>query len=192
MNSLPRPEERQNVIILLSGGIDSAACVHYYLKEKFSPEALFIGYGQAAMEKEYESAKKIASYYNIKLDVIKVEILNRFGQGEIKGRNAFFIMVCLMKYSTFSGLISLGIHAGVPYYDSTVEFVSDMKTLLDKYTDGRIRIDAPFLHWQKPMIYEYCKKNKVPIELTYSCELGKEPPCGQCRSCLDRKALDVS
>lgn len=192
MNSVPKPKERENVIILLSGGIDSAACVHYYLKEKFSPQALFINYGQAAMEKEYESAREIASYYNIKLDVVKVDTSNRFGQGEIKGRNAFFILVSLMRYSTFSGLISLGIHAGVPYYDTTVEFVSDMKTLLDKYTDGRIRIDAPFLNWQKPMIYEYCRENKVPIKLTYSCELGTDPPCGQCRSCLDREILNVS
>ena len=117
---------------------------------------------------------------------------NRFGQGEIKGRNAFFIITALMKYSTFSGLVALGIHTGIPYYDTTAEFVSDMKTLLDKYSDGSVRIDAPFLYWQKPMIYEYCKKNRVPIKLSYSCELGKNPPCGKCRSCLDRKALNAS
>lgn len=192
MNSVFKQRERKNVMILLSGGIDSAACVDYYLREGFFPIAIFIDYGQAAMKKEYESAKRIAKYYNIKLDVVKANMSNRFGQGEIKGRNAFFILVALMKCPTFSGLISLGIHAGVPYYDSTVQFVSDMKTLLDGYTDGRVRIDAPFLDWGKPMIYEYCRKNDVPIRLTYSCERGESPPCGRCRSCLDRKALNVS
>ncbi len=185
-------DDERNVIVLLSGGIDSTTCLHYYLKGGFTPIALFIDYGQAAAKEENESARKIASFYNIKLDVVKVNISNTFGQGEIKGRNAFFVMISLMKYSTFSGLISLGIHAGVPYYDTTPGFVSDMKTLLDKYTDGRVGIDVPFLNWQKSMIYEYCKKNQLPIDLTYSCELGTVPPCGQCRSCLDRKNLNVS
>lgn len=185
-------KEGKSVIVLLSGGIDSTACINYYLQEDLSPTALFINYGQAAMKKEYESAKKIATYYNIKLDTIRVDISNRFEKGEIKGRNAFFIIIALMKYIKFSGLISLGIHAGSPYYDTTEEFVCNMKTLMDNYTDGRVRIDIPFLYWQKPMIYEYCKKNKVPTNLTYSCELGKEHPCGECSSCLDRKALNVS
>lgn len=182
---------KKNVIILLSGGIDSAACVHYYLKEDFSPTALFIDYDQAAIRKEYESTKKITIHYKIKLDTVKVTMFNKFGQGEIKGRNAFFIIVALMKYPTFSGLISLGIHAGVPYYDSTAQFFHDIKNILNGYTDGKVQIDAPFLTWQKYMVYEYCKKNNVPINLTYSCELGETSPCGKCRSCLDRKALNV-
>lgn len=184
--------KKNRAIVLFSGGIDSTACLHYYLNGGFTPKALFIDYGQAAAKKEHESAKKIANLYNVKLDVVKVDMSNKFGQGEIKGRNAFFIMISLMKYASFSGLISLGVHAGVPYYDTSVEFVSDMKTILDKYTNGLTRIDAPFLNWQKPMIYEYCKKEKVPIKLTYSCEVGKDRHCGQCRSCLDRKVLNAS
>ena len=58
MNFVTNSKEKRGVIILLSGGIDSAACLHYYLKEKFSVRALFVNYGQAAGEREYESAKK--------------------------------------------------------------------------------------------------------------------------------------
>lgn len=190
---MSKVKKQKKVIILLSGGVDSTACIHYYLKTGFCPTALFIDYGQAAKEKEYESAKKVAHSYNIEFDYIKVEMGQKFKQGEISGRNAFFIIVAMMKYINFSGFISLGIHSGVPYYDCLPRFITDIKNLLDGYTDGKIRIDAPFLNWNKPMIYKYCKENKIPLELTYSCESGTTPPCGKCRSCLDRKALnDIS
>jgi 7-cyano-7-deazaguanine synthase len=29
----------------------------------------------------------------------------------------------------------------------------------------------------------------LPVQLTYSCELGSVPPCGLCLSCADRRAL---
>lgn len=183
---------RKNAIILFSGGIDSTACLYYYLKEGFKPSPLFIDYGQRASRKEYESAKKITNFYNIKLDHVKVEMSTEFGIGEIKGRNALFIVIALMNNPNFIGLISLGIHSSISYYDSTQEFINDIKVLLDKYTDGKVNLDAPFIMWDKVMIYEYCKNNNIPIELTYSCELGTELPCGQCRSCLDRKVLNAS
>jgi len=39
-------------LILLSGGIDSTACVHYYLDQKFDVKAVFIDYGQKARKNE--------------------------------------------------------------------------------------------------------------------------------------------
>ncbi len=177
------------VIVLLSGGIDSTACVHYYLQNDFLPMGLFIDYGQLVRKKEYESAKKIAGYYRIKLDMIKISTSNKFGAGEIKGRNALFVIAALMKYKDLPSIIALGIHSGTQYFDATEQFVGNMNSLLSGYTNGTVRLDAPFLRWQKSMIYEYCKNNAVPIHLTYSCEQGVRKPCGVCNSCLDRKAL---
>lgn len=182
-------KKKSPVIVLLSGGIDSAACVNYYLQNGFSPKGLFVDYGQLVKKKEYESAKKIASYYKINLDTIKVNTSNKFGKGEIKGRNAFFVITALMKFKNFSGLMALGIHSGTQYFDTTEQFISNMNSLLSGYTNGTVRLDAPFVKWQKFLIYEYCKDNNVPIRLTYSCEQGERKPCGVCNSCLDRKAL---
>ena len=63
--------------------------------------------------------------------------------------------------------------------------------IIDVYTDGEVKIDAPFLTWEKPAIYTYCIDKGIPIKLTYSCEAGTSPPCGKCTSCRDREALDV-
>jgi len=178
-------------VVLLSGGIDSAACVRYYLDMNFRVKGLFIDYGQGARDNERKSATQIAKYYGIPLDKISLSPVKHFGPGEIRGRNAFFIMGVLLFYPRLKGILSLGIHSGTPYYDCSEQFIRDIKTIVDGYTSGEVRIEAPFLTWDKAMIYTYCKEKVIPIDLTYSCEAGTTPPCGKCRSCKDREALSV-
>jgi len=180
----------KNSIVLLSGGIDSTACIHYYLTQGFNTNAVFIDYGQITFEKELESAKKIAAHYKINLDIIILRNSTKFSQGEIKGRNAFLIFSVLLNYPNFQGILSLGIHSGTPYYDCSKNFINDITEILNGYTNGEIILDTPFLTWDKKMIHEYCKTNKIPIHLTYSCENNSNGPCGVCKSCLDRRALD--
>ena len=179
-------------LILLSGGIDSTACVHYYLDQKFDVKAVFIDYGQKARKNEFNSANKIASHYGIEFNHLTFITSQMFTQGEIKGRNAFLVLGTLLAYPKFQGIVTLGIHSGLPYYDCSEQFVKKINEILTGYTDGQVSLDTPFIHWDKKMIFEYCKDNDVPLLLTYSCENGSDEPCGMCRSCLDRRALDVS
>ena len=180
-----------DVIVLLSGGIDSSSCINYYLSQELKPIGLFIDYGQAVAKRELSSAKQVSRHYKIKLDMLKISLGRKFGDGEIKGRNALFLFAVLTKYTDFTGIVSLGIHAGVSYYDTTEKFIVDMQKIFTSYSDGKIKLDAPFLKWNKPMIYQYCIDNHVPIELTYSCEKSGKKPCGSCNSCLDRSKLNV-
>ncbi|NMC59240.1 MAG: tRNA methyl transferase-like protein [Candidatus Methanofastidiosa archaeon] len=181
----------KNCILLFSGGIDSTACLHYYLEQEFVVNLVFINYGQISSENEFKSAKKIASYYDIDLNYLNYKPVKRFSKGEIMGRNAFLILAALLNYPEFKGIISLGIHSEVPYYDCSELFFRDMQNLIEGYTDGQVIIDAPFLQWDKKTIYEYCKNNDIPIYLTYSCESGTDKPCGECSSCKDRRYLNV-
>lgn len=178
-------------LVLLSGGIDSAACVHYYISQGLQVEGVFVDYGQEARDREFSSSSQIASHYGIKLNRLNLEVPHTFAQGEITGRNAFLLLAAILAYPGHRGLISLGIHSGVPYYDCSDSFVKDIRKVLEGYADGGIILDAPFLKWDKRMIVDYCKSNDVPIHLTYSCENGGDIPCGTCLSCRDRKALNV-
>ena len=178
-------------LILLSGGIDSTACVHYYRDQGFEVKGVFIDYGQKARKNEFKSANKIASHYGIELNRLAFTTSQMFTQGEIKGRNAFLVLGTLLAYPDFRGIIALGIHSGSPYYDCSESFAKKIDEILNGYTDGQVSLDTPFIHWDKKMIFEYCKDNDVPIPLTYSCENGSDPPCGNCLSCRDRRALDV-
>jgi 7-cyano-7-deazaguanine synthase len=61
--------------------------------------------------------------------------------------------------------------------------------LIAECTDGATALFAPFLHWAKRDIIAYARSERLDLNLTYSCEAGRMPPCGMCLSCRDRRAL---
>ena len=68
-----RPTSSQTVdgaLVLLSGGVDSAACLAFLL-EQAPAEAMFINYGQAAAAQEEASATAIAHHYGVELRTIR-------------------------------------------------------------------------------------------------------------------------
>jgi 7-cyano-7-deazaguanine synthase len=89
----------------------------------------------------------------------------------------------LASIGRLTGVIGIGIHAGTEYPDCSPAFVDAMQRLLDVYSGGEVQLDAPFLSWSKPEIWEYARRLGVPLDATYSCEFGPRP-CGQCLSCV--------
>ena len=182
-------QEMKSVTILFSGGIDSTACIEFYLSNHFSVQALFVDYGQLSMERELRSAKQISLHYDIPLKIITCKNVQQKGSGVIYGRNAFLLFTALMELNLPNCLIALGIHSGTKYSDCSQFFLEKSQEIFDIYTDGRINISAPFLNWVKSDIWHYCLQEHVPLNLTYSCELGMPQPCGACLSCFDLEAL---
>jgi 7-cyano-7-deazaguanine synthase len=176
--------------VLLSGGVDSAALLALNAGESGTTRALFVDYGQPAIANERQAAQSLAAVYKAPLSTARVN----FGQvshGEIPGRNALLVHVGLACASTDATALFIGIHAGTPYRDCTPEFAHVMQASLDFHRDGAIQLVAPFLTWSKTEVYAYSRSASVPLELTYSCEIGGSPPCGACPSCLDRELLDA-
>lgn len=179
------------VTVLLSGGIDSTACLAFYLSQKHTTDALFIEYGQASINQELRAAQSISRHYRIQLHRIKVAGVTQKGGGLIVGRNAFLLGLALMEFRRETGLIAIGIHAGTNYADCSRPFVRRMQAIFDCCASGRIRIAAPFLAWSKRDILAFAAGRSVPIHMTYSCERGATQPCGSCLSCSDLEKLDV-
>lgn len=184
-------KQKVPVYVLISGGIDSSAVLAYYLRLDYSVKALFIDYGQASIKQEFKAAKSISNYYRIPLLKLKAEFFRSFNEGEILGRNAFFIFAALLMNQQRPYMIAIGIHSGSPYYDCSVNFIKYVQAILDGYSCGSVKIISPFINWDKVMIWEFCKKFNVPIELTYSCERGESHPCMECLSCKEREALNA-
>jgi 7-cyano-7-deazaguanine synthase len=176
--------DKKNVTILISSGIDSTACIHYYKMLKFDIRGVFIDYGQISKYKELFAVKKIAKHFEIPFKIVSVTGLGRMSGGLINGRNLFLISIALMKTKDH-GLIAIGIHDGTLYGDCGLPFLESVQKVVDIYYNGSVVIDAPFIKFTKNEIWNYCIENKIPIELTYSCELGKTQPCGKCNSCKD-------
>ena len=178
----------KNVLVLLSGGIDSATCVAYYLELGLEVHALFVDYGQVPRKPERASAERIAAKFGVDLDVLSVTGLPKLS-GKIPGRNAALLILALMCRPFQSGLIALGIHAGTDYEDCSPPFTRAMQEVFDVYTGGSVQVDAPFLCWGKAKIVQFARSRNIPLDITYSCEMGEEAPCRLCSSCRDRENL---
>jgi|SRR5208282_5692615 len=178
-------------IILVSGGMDSAACIDFYQRQGFAVSGLHMTYGQPAAQHEATAATTIAHHYRIPLTFVQLVGGRPKTDGEILGRNAFLLFSALTEIEAFSAILALGVHSGTPYYDCSSNFISAVQSIIDGQCDGRIRVVAPFLEWTKKEIWDYCIEHSVPIDLTYSCERGLDHPCGSCLSCRDMEALRV-
>ena len=183
-NTRGKPE----VCVLLSGGIDSTACVAFYLDVGRRPCAVFVDYQQPAAQREAIAAQEIADYYGVAL--AKLNWVGRMTKthGLIPARNAFLLMAALMERLPTVTTIAMGIHAGTDYKDCSPEFIEQMQSLFSVYSDGDVSIGVPFIDWTKADIWAFCQSRDVPVELTWSCERSVDQPCGQCLSCLDREA----
>ena len=182
----------RRVIVLASGGIDSTTCLFYYKELGHDVEAIFVDYGHSANFVEYEHLELLCKHSSIPLSSLKISGIDIGSQWEVRGRNAFFILAALMARPTFTGLLSLGIHGGSSYYDCGHKFIELMSNLVSDYTQGTVQLDLPLMEMDKAGIVQYCKSREVPLELTYSCQTGSLPPCGNCPSCKDRLAVGLS
>ncbi|MCG8557395.1 MAG: 7-cyano-7-deazaguanine synthase [Proteobacteria bacterium] len=178
-----------NAVVLLSGGLDSAACLHLLRSQGTNTLALHISHGQPSEEFEAAAARRVADHYGVSLDTLAVAGGSGFEAGEISGRNAFFALAALMYRPFEAGVIAIGIHGGTPYKDCSSTFVEGAQRMFDLYTDGRVRLAAPFLEWSKAQVLDYCRTAEVPVDATYSCEHGTNPVCGNCLSCKDRQVM---
>ena len=175
--------------MLASGGVDSSTLLWLCAEQGIVPSALFVDYGQAAAQSEGVSVARLCDGLRVPWRQVRYSG-SRFGPGEIRGRNAYLLHTALMEFPAQSGVVALGIHAGTGYDDCSPEFIDAMQLSYQLHTGGAITIAAPFLHWTKHQVYSLATRLNVPLEQTYSCEADNSP-CGQCRSCLDRRSLSV-
>ena len=172
--------------ILLSGGVDSTACLDLCLRGTAAVEAVHVDYQQRAAAAERKAAEAIAGRLGVPLSVLRYSGLGEVGVGEIVGRNAFLVSAVLMHAGHRHGQIVIGISQHSPYYDCSEAFLKLIDRIVGEYTDGQVQVQAPVLSWNKREIWEYCLDRQIPLELTYSCERAGPEPCEDCASCKER------
>ena len=178
-----------DALVLMSGGIDSTACAHYFKERGDNVQGIFVDYGQLASDAERKAVVRISKHLGIPVSVLSFKGNYDYGVGELVGRNAFLIFAALVGARPTSGVIALGIHAGTSYYDCGSDFSEHAVHLVQSYTAGRLELHCPFLLTPKTIIYGYALEVGLPLYLTYSCERGTVPPCERCPSCKERNAI---
>ena len=202
-------------VVLLSGGLDSATSAAIAMSQGYEAIALSLRYGQRH-EKEIQAATKVAQYLGIQQHHIMFVNLAQWGgssltdktqelpQDGIKpdiipstyvpGRNTVFIAIALsLAEATNAQAIFLGINAvdysGYP--DCRPEYLEAYQNLANLSSkvgvEGKpIQLIAPLVKDTKVDIVKKAMALGVPIDLTWSCYLGGETPCGVCDSCRIR------
>ena len=199
-------------VVLLSGGLDSTVTLADSLRSGNDTTALSFRYGQKHL-KEMDSAKAVASYYDVKHMIVDVDLSSfrssltdrskeiekdrdNIGSGipdtYVPARNMIMLSVAAgLCESIDAEMIYIGAnvidYSGYP--DCRKEFFDSFEAMISKGTKagvegGPIKIVAPILNMTKSEIIRYGKELNAPMHLTWSCYSGGERPCGHCDSCL--------
>ncbi len=168
--------------------MDSTALIPFYQRRAVPIRGIHVDYGQPSLIGERRAARAVCHHYSVPLDTIHLGFPLACRQGEYAGRNAILLLAAASSASQPCS-VAIGIHAGVPYYDSSATFMTDINRLFDGYYGGGTRVEAPFTEFTKRDVYAFAVRAGVPIELTFSCECGSDEHCGKCLSCQDREAL---
>lgn len=189
---------KDNAIILLSGGLDSLVTTAY-AKNKFNiKKALHFDYGQKPAKKELEACRKICEYYNIELEIIKLDWLEKIiAQGNpennttksywIPNRNALFanIAACFAEaLDCKTIIIGANKEEAKKFKDNSKKFIKAATKLFSNSTQNCVNLYAPLVSMNKEKIIKTAFELKAPLELVWSCYENNQKHCGVCPSCL--------
>lgn len=205
-------------IVLLSGGIDSTTCLAQALDNNEEVIAISIYYGQSHSKRELQAATDVANHYNIEHRLIDLQNIFNHSKSslnaandleitkgdyadqddintEVEFRNGVFLTVMAslaLQYG--ASKIYYGAHlddSGAIYADTSDEFVDAITKVIDIGTRGEVEVVTPFRNKKKEDIVRAGLKLDVPYELTYSCYVGAEEPCGECGTCIDLSLIHI-
>lgn len=207
----------RHVVVVVSGGLDSAVLAHHLAAVPDSAiRLLSFDYGQRH-RKELDHAARLAGALDARHDVVDLRGVGALLSGSaltdggvdvpdghytdesmratvVPNRNAIFASVAVgVAVAEGADAVALGIHAGDhPIYpDCRPEFVDAAERLARVANAGFVpdgfRIDAPFLHWSKADIVRRGAELRVAFADTWSCYKGGDRHCGTCGTCVERR-----
>lgn len=187
------------IVVLLSGGLDSALCLKLAKEETRYVNALIFNYQQKHV-KEVTSAIALCKFYNIDYEVVdldlplKSSLMKSSSESVMKRvnyvpfRNTIFLSIASgYAESIGANMIYYGANEvdSPDYPDCRPIYIDAMNDILLLHSSN-IRIDAPLMGMQKGQIVSMAFGRNIPFELTWSCHRGGEKSCGRCPGCLNR------
>lgn len=201
----------KKVLVITSGGMDSAVLLHHHLRGGDQVRALAINYGQRHRI-ELLRAERQAAYNEVPFCVADLSNLGRLLPGSsqtspnvavpeghyaadnmkatvVPNRNMILLSVAI-GHAIASGadFVSYAAHSGdhAIYPDCRPEFASAMDAVAQLCDWRPISLLRPFIHMTKAEIVSLGAELKVDFAATYSCYAGGEQHCGRCGTCVER------
>lgn len=188
----------QEIICLMSGGMDSY--IGYFLaKQKYpNTKALYIDYGYGYSEVEKETIKALnidCLYVDISKDIKEYQKQGEQYWGEIfPGRNWIICTIAgsFIKNRGEIWLMAVDGEIKEKWGDKSKLFLNEGSKKLSTFYNKHIDIVAPFSHMTKGLLVKYFLSSGGDInklKKTISCHFIKninDKPCGKCMGCCHR------
>ena len=202
---------KQNAIVLISGGIDSATALWWAKSKRFMIRGVTFNYHNRNI-KEIEASKLIAlkaecDEYNI-IDLPFMRDLEdlpnaptqlkktekKVSSSYIPSKNNIFYSIAASLAESVGASWIIGGHHhddqsqfpdSTPKYFEQLNFL--LKTSLASYKESPIKIINPLSTMNKSEVIKLSLELEAPLELTWSCYTNQKQTCGICRSCISRK-----
>ena len=207
----------RRAVVLLSGGLDSATVLALARRDGFACYALSVHYGQRHSSELDAAARVAAALGAVEHRVFRVDLAGIGGSSltdasipvpespgtgipstYVPARNTLMLALALGWAEVLEASdIFIGVNAvdysGDP--DCRPEFIAAFGQLAQLATrigveGGRMRVNAPLLHWPKQEIIRQGAALGVDYALTVSCYQADPEgrACGRCDSCRLRRA----
>lgn len=189
-------ESTRPVLLLLSGGVESATLLHRLANE--GPVIpLFVDYAQRAAARERAAATAQCAALGLELETLELgSVSETFRRGlswqphvPLPQRNLVLLALALsFAEARRAGRICLALNREdtADYPSATTGFVADFVALAGGISV--IAVETPLIELDKAAIIRLGIDLGVDYSLTYSCLLGRPAPCGGCPQCLKRRA----
>lgn len=197
------------VLVMLSGGLDSATCL-YWAKQKFSDVSAitFNYFGRLVQEKRAAAklAKGAGMAELIQVDLPFVKEASDFYNGRLKkqdsdtlwssyvpARNLMFYSIAA-HYAEYLGAKWIigghNLHDVKFFRDASRDYIEKLNALLKEgclLCNGQAyRILLPLSGMNRKEIIRLAIKLRTPIEQTWSCHREGNAHCGRCYACKQR------
>ena len=108
----------------------------------------------------------------------------------VPGRNVVFTAIATsFAEAEDAEIIIVGwdLEEAVTFPDNSKEFLDAFNNVLKIGTLDGVEIKAPAINLNKDEIVKLGAEINAPMNLSYSCYMGENGPCGVCESCMRRK-----
>lgn len=199
------------VVVLLSGGMDSACALADACARHQVAAALSFDYGSKHNHREIPMARWQAEKFGVAHQVIALDFMDRLfdshllksGGGIPEGhyeeasmkqtvvpfRNGILLSIAAgFAESTGAEGLVIAAHAGdhAIYPDCREDFMQAMGEAIRQGTYARVALLRPFIDLRKEDIAARGAELGVDFSRTWSCYKGGEVHCGKCGTCVER------
>lgn len=206
---------KKNILLVLSGGMDSTTLLYDYAKE--TALAVSFDYGSNHNKREIEYAAYHCRNLGIEHVIIPLDFISRYFTSSLLNganaiptgqyneanmsstvvpfRNAIMLSIAVgLAESRGLQRVMIANHGGDHdiYPDCRPAFIKAMNEAAKAGTYPGIRVEGPYTYLTKTQILERGSRLGVDYAKTYSCYKGGEKHCGDCGTCRERKDAFMS